>query len=527
MQGFFVTGPSDDGDPVTGHYYQTASDDPTRPQVWGYTAAISYAPGETLRLHAMSSAPRARLTIARDGLTPKTVLQTTIATVFAPTHADCSVKGCGWPVAYEAVIPQDWATGVYVVNLSIEGHTSQAVFVLKLARPAAKLAIILCTGTWCAYNDWGGSNHYQGLTGASGRDFAAKVSSQRPWATGFVHWPEDAPRIPHASPLLTRPHYPHMEYARANGVSKKYASSGWAAFERPFALWCEAEGIALDYVTQHDLHADARLLDGYARAGIVGHDEYWTWEMRDHLDGWLDRGGQLARFGGNFFWQTRLSSDLTTQTCYKTRAEAEDPLGATNRLTGYWDHPEVGRPAVATMGLTGSMGVYAGWSRCAAHGSGGFTLYRPDHWSLTGTGLGYGDVLGAASNIFGYEVDGIDYETRKGLPYPADGTGLEGDLTIVALSLATTLAHHTGPHDTDPFIGTFDAEDVARSKYGEVTPETLGLASRGNGCMAEYRRGRGAVFNAGSCEWVAGLIARDHPVEVVTKNILLGRWGNL
>ena len=38
-----------------------------------------------------------------------------------------------------------------------------------------------------------------------------------------------------------------MEYAREKGISKKYASSGWAAFERPFALWAEGQGIALDY----------------------------------------------------------------------------------------------------------------------------------------------------------------------------------------------------------------------------------------------------------------------------------------
>ena len=33
MQGFFVAGPFDDGDPVTGHYYEMASDDPARPHV--------------------------------------------------------------------------------------------------------------------------------------------------------------------------------------------------------------------------------------------------------------------------------------------------------------------------------------------------------------------------------------------------------------------------------------------------------------------------------------------------------------
>ena len=34
-----------------------------------------------------------------------------------------------------------------------------------------------------------------------------------------------------------------------------------------------------------------------------------------------------------------------------------------------------------------------------------------------------------------------------------------------------------------------------------------------------------AVFNAASCEWVAGLIARERAVEVVTRNLLQGDWG--
>jgi len=32
---FFITGPGDDGSPVTGHFYEMASADPARPQVWG------------------------------------------------------------------------------------------------------------------------------------------------------------------------------------------------------------------------------------------------------------------------------------------------------------------------------------------------------------------------------------------------------------------------------------------------------------------------------------------------------------
>lgn len=64
-----------------------------------------------------------------------------------------------------------------------------------------------------------------------------------------------------------------MNYARARGISKRYASSGRAVFDRPFALWYEAPGIALDYLTQLDLHQGVP--EGYQRILIAGHDEYW------------------------------------------------------------------------------------------------------------------------------------------------------------------------------------------------------------------------------------------------------------
>jgi hypothetical protein len=66
--------------------------------------------------------------------------------------------------------------------------------------------------------------------------------------------------------------------------------------------------------------------------------------------------------------------------------------------------------------------------------------------------------------------------------------------------------------------------EVAAKIHGGTDTEALGRAARGNGCIAEYRRGKGAVYNAASCEWVAGLLARDGPVEEVTRRVLLGVW---
>jgi len=153
------------------------------------------------------------------------VLRAEIGMTWADTPLDCSVRGCDWPEVWRFAVPGDWASGVYTVMLVVQGHSSQHMFVVRALQPRNRLVMVLATGTWCAYNDWGGSNPYQGLVGDRQTDAAHDVSLLRPWARGFVEWPVGAPRIPHASPLLTRPRYPHMEFARARGVSKKYASS--------------------------------------------------------------------------------------------------------------------------------------------------------------------------------------------------------------------------------------------------------------------------------------------------------------
>ena len=43
----------------------------------------------------------------------------------------------------------------------------------------------------------------------------------------------------------------------------------------------------------------------------------------DRIDAFVDRGGGLARFGGNFLWQVRLSGEGHTQFCY--RSPQRDP----------------------------------------------------------------------------------------------------------------------------------------------------------------------------------------------------------
>ena len=43
---------------------------------------------------------------------------------------------------------------------------------------------------------------------------------------------------------------------------------------------------------------------------------------------------------------------------------------------------------------------------------------------------------------------------------------------------------------------------------------------RGCGMIVHFHRGKGEVFHAGTCEWVAGLLRQDEMVIKVTRNVL-------
>jgi hypothetical protein len=263
------------------------------------------------------------------------------------------------------------------------------------------------------------------------------------------------------------------------------------------------------------------LLDRYRCAVIVGHDEYWSWEMRDAVDRFVENGGHLVRLGGNFLLQVRLEDNGRRQVCYQGRDG--DPVSGTERAhltTTYWDEPVVGRPSVATMGLSGLRGIYANVGMCTPRGSRGFTVYRPEHWAFTGTDLQYGDILGNESRIFGYEVDGLDYTFRHGLPYPSGEDPAPEGLEILAMGLATQYEETRGFDPADVFLAEEGPLTSARIFYGSDTPENRARVRHGSGMIAAFNKGRGHVFNAATCEWVHGLMCRDRAVETVTRNVL-------
>ena len=235
---------------VKENFYVRPVPDPAEPQIWCYSDRMSYGPGERVLLHVSTSAPAYDLTIFRDGVTPDTVFERCgLEGRLHPVAADVSVTGCRWPVALEVPVETSWRSGGYIVHLTarmadgtvIDGHH---VFIVRAGKQVAPILQVAATSTWIAYNDWGGSNHYEGITGSGRNLFSPTLSTERPWTRGFAFLPVGAPRIPVREPLRqgAAPRYPHMEWAYANGYSKKYASAGWASYDRHFCRWAEAQG---------------------------------------------------------------------------------------------------------------------------------------------------------------------------------------------------------------------------------------------------------------------------------------------
>ncbi|MEX2648379.1 MAG: N,N-dimethylformamidase beta subunit family domain-containing protein [Alphaproteobacteria bacterium] len=517
-------------------FYEAPSEDPAELEAWCYTDRPSYAPGDEVRFHVSTTASTFDLDIARDGARPQTVARWSgLRGTRHPTPADAYATGCGWPAGHTWRIPADAPSGAYVVTTRVADDKAgvREQVHLFVVHPApgtprqGRTLLIAATGTWTAYNDWGGANHYQGIAGPHGCWPSPVLSLERPWSRGFVRLPVGAPRSSLEAPV--RPggaaRYANREWAFANGYARFYASAGWASYDRHFVVWAERHGYAVDVVTQHDLHFRPEVLEGYGCVVVVGHDEYWSWEMRDAIDEYVERGGHVARFGANFMWQIRFEDEGRRQVCYKYVARDHDPLrGAKGeelrRLSSTWEDPMVGRPGASTMGLNALYGIYTRIGVATPRAPGGFTVYRPDHWVFAGTDLYYGDMFGAEAGIVGYEVDAVDYTFRDGLPFPTFADGAPETLSILAMAPAVMGETDRGHFGSIPGIGATDGLFKAMVLYNDTSPQAIERVMRGAGMVAHFTRGAGEVFNAATCEWVKGLIHGCAMTERITRNVL-------
>jgi hypothetical protein len=483
---------------------------------WVYAWPQSVIAGERIGIRAAGPPAQAEVVITRVGARRERVWAETVTLEPHDVPDDAAAQGCGWPDTLTLDVPPSWRSGYYEVALRTSvGFRRQSLgfFVVRAETvdPFRPL-MVLTTNTWNAYNDFGGRNLYSRGT---------QVSFERPLAPGYLHKPDGPGSRVAVVDAPDRAMRAHINYLREHGFSEWAGSAGWPNAELPFVRWAEAAGYELDYAVNADLELVPGLLDGRRLYLSVGHDEYWSWGMRDAVESFVAAGGNAVFFSGNTsFWQVRLEDGGSTMVGYKDQFR-KDPVYDTDRqhlLTSMWSDHLVGRPENQMTGVTFSRGGYHRIGRAVANGAGGYTVYRPDHWVFEGTDVVYGDLIGADAVVVGYECDGCEVTMRDGLPCPTGHDGTPAEFEVLGLAPARPFGRDNAPRGVAEGARS-ECEFIAWRVTGSEEPAEVDRFSRGHAVMGVHEPG-GTVFTAGSTEWAWGVAHADPVMERITRNLL-------
>ena len=430
---------------------------------------------------------------------------------------DAASRGCNWPVALTLDVGHAWRSGYYEVVMEITvGEKVRRGYAFFVVRPVGtRIVLALTTNTWHAYNDFGGPNLYTGGT---------HVAMKRPMAAGYLYKPPGKGRRVTGTGEPDPQNAAHVGYLRLNHLSEYAGSAGWPDWELPFMQWAERDGFDIGVVSNADLEDHPEVLDDASLYLSVGHDEYWSKGMRDTIEAFIERGGNAAFFSGNTsLWQVRIEgADHDVMVGYKGFFK-DDPMIGTDRaseLTTFWSDVLVGRPENLMTGVSFTRGGYHRIGRNVTNGLGGYTVHRAGHWIFEGTGLGYGDVLGAGATVVGYECDGCVFTYRDGLPYPTGEEGTPSTFEILGTCPTQHFTRESAPRPPKPGEPS-ELEYIASRVFGTRDPAAMERIRHGHAVLGAYTNEAGAtVVTSGSTDWAHGLAGHDAQVEQITRNIL-------
>ena len=454
--------------------------------IQGYPDRPAARPGEKLRLHVSTDNPHQsfRVDFYRQGveLVKMGSLSMQTGHDFAPLR---HYEGWGWP-GYDFQIPNDWPSGAYIANLietnkqgepigsheevSADGRNGKALFVVKSNSPGQDAQILykLSFTTYHAYNYAGGGNVYVGewFKDTITKTRVNKVSTHRPGGgTGAA--------IPHfGATNLSNSFDPYDE------SSPRQTFAHW---DVPFITWLEENGYRVDYCTDLDLHEEHDLLTPYQLLLSVGHDEYWSEQMRAHVEAFIRQGGNVAFFSGNTCWWHIEFCDFSK--C------ADDELHATAFIRDFMTWKKNPENSLTGVSYRNAGGWWTGEREPV-----GYTVQNADHWVYEGTGLRNGDVFGADDHLVGYECDGALFtRDNHGFPLPTGADGTPSDFVILGVGELVAKGWQ------------FEARE---NQNQEPHAATMGLYTRS-----------GIVFTAAVTDWTRVLTSNTH-VDRITRNVL-------
>ena len=187
--------------------------------------------------------------------------------VGVPFQVDWS-QNAGAPAALTVPVGNDWPSGVYAAQITgDDGRRGYAPLVVRPAAPQARVAVVMPTSTWAAYNFYDEDGDGWGDT----------------W---YAHWRTNVVD-------LTRPHSSY-------GVPYRYRS-----YDLGFQRWLAQTGKRADIMSDEDieLFTPADLRAAYDLIVFPGHTEYVTGRVYDLVEAFRDKGGNLMFLAANNFFR--------------------------------------------------------------------------------------------------------------------------------------------------------------------------------------------------------------------------------
>ena len=354
-------------------------------------------------------------------------------------------------------------SGLYYFHAKSEaGRFFSFPWIVAPAQPRAKIAVLASNVTWNAYNNFGGrSNYIHPDRLPPTPTVNARLELKRYTDPEHVNYDREeyAPlSFDRPEPINNVPEHVQPTDPIAGRAACHLAPAEWRLL-----AWLERERISYDYYAETQLHFGQLDLDAYRVLVISTHPEYWSRQMYDHVKDWVfQRGGRLVYLGGN-----GLNCDvefLDEQTCIYRNDDERRLRGSSPLESRFHLRHE------SEASLLGVVYDARGIMTAAP-----YRVVDAGHWAFEGTGLAEGNLFGQAS-------------LHERVPGGASG------------------------HETDK---------ISKSSPPGTRLLAQGLNPGGGGADMSIveSAGKGAVFSAGSINWVSSILV-DDAVSQITSNVL-------
>ena len=278
---------------------------------------------------------------------------------------------CNWTASYALTVPTNWVSGVYLVKLTGATSGAQAYIQFVVREDSRNSAYLFQRSitTDEAFNDWPGISN--GGESLYTNPAAVKVSFNRPYGIDESYW------------------------------NTHNGAGFFLRWEVNMVRWLEMNGYDVSYATNIDVHENPNLLSPHKAFLSVGHDEYWSWQMRQNVEAARDAGVGLGFFAANeSYWQMRLEPSTIsgaidrTMVAYKS---SSDPTTNPCLITILWRQNTCEPSEQSLIGVESTGYDING-------NNGDIVITDPSNWALAGTGLVSGSTI---QSSIGPDADGI------------------------------------------------------------------------------------------------------------------------